>query len=350
MIVGSVPQLPYNKTLCNLSWEDTVDDQNERLKRFWEIEEMSSSKPMSLDEQKCEQHFQATHQRDANGRFIVLMPLKQSPTVLGNSFHTAEQQFLNLERKLIRNTNLYERYKLFMSEYIEHNLMSLCEPRILSMKYYLPHHGVINQWSITTKLRVVFKGSAQTETGFSLNSLQLVGPTIQQDLVSILLRFRSHRIVICADIEKMYRQVLIKPDERNLQCILWRFSPAEALKTYTLNTVTYGTTAAPFLTIRSLYQLGIECETSAPDISNVIKSDFYVDDLITGVSTSQQGNQLVHALNQTLLCGGFKLRKWLSNCPKVLEGIDDTDLHPRLFEFEKNEFSDTRTNVVTRSG
>lgn len=47
--------------------------------------------------------------------------------------------------------------------------------------------------------------------------------------------------MICADVAKMYRQVLIKPEDRCLQLILWRINPIEKISTYCLGIVTYGT-------------------------------------------------------------------------------------------------------------
>lgn len=177
------------------------------------------------------------------------MPLKLSPNLLGDSYNSAKNQFLNLERKLTKNSQLYDQYKLFMAEYIALGHMSLCDKTLYNTSYFLPHHGVVNNSSLTTKLRVVFNGSAPSSSGYSLNNLQMVGPTIQQDHFSILIRFRKHPVVLCADIEKMYRQVLIQDNQKHLQCICWRSSPYDSLKTYTLNTVTYGTTSAPFLAI-----------------------------------------------------------------------------------------------------
>lgn len=51
--------------------------------------------------------------------------------------------------------------------------------------------------------------------------------------------------VLTADVEKMYRQINIHPDGRDLQRIVWRTNESEPIQTYTLNTVTYGTTSAP---------------------------------------------------------------------------------------------------------
>jgi len=77
--------------------------------------------------------------------------------------------------------------------------------------YYLPHHPVIRDSSTTTKTRVVFDGSAKSSSGLSLNDLLHVGPTVQPDLYSIVLRFRTHQVCFTADIAMMYRQILIHP-------------------------------------------------------------------------------------------------------------------------------------------
>jgi len=52
-----------------------------------------------------------------------------------------------------------------------------------------------------------------------------------------------------------------------------------------LNTVTYGTASAPFLAIRYLLELSKE---SHPVASQLIASDFYVDDMITGANSLKE--------------------------------------------------------------
>jgi len=128
----------------------------------------------------------------------------------------------------------------------------------------MPHHGVIKEDSATTKLRVVFDASAKTDRGISLNEKLKSGPTIQDDLFSILLRWRQHEIVLGADAEKMYRQVWISEDQRDLQRIMWRPSSDKPINHYRLNTVTYGTTSASFLAIRSLQRAAEEQEDLYP--------------------------------------------------------------------------------------
>nr|CAH7735170.1 unnamed protein product [Callosobruchus chinensis] len=57
IVSGNVPNdavLGYKKTYCNFSVNNEIEQQ---LTRFWEIEELSHSNPLSYEEKLCEQHF-----------------------------------------------------------------------------------------------------------------------------------------------------------------------------------------------------------------------------------------------------------------------------------------------------
>jgi len=69
-------------------------------------------------------------------------------------------------------------------------------------------------------MRVVFDGSAATKSGHSLNDILLCGPTVQPDLISIILRFRIHKVALTTDIAKMYRQVRVTPEDCDMQRML----------------------------------------------------------------------------------------------------------------------------------
>lgn len=86
--------------------------------------------------------------------------------------------------------------------------------------FYLPHHGVVRENSITTKLRVVFNGSSRSSTGVSLNDLLHTGAKLQLDLFDVLIWFRQFRYVFSTDVEKMYRQIKVHPHDWNFQRIL----------------------------------------------------------------------------------------------------------------------------------
>ena len=122
---------------------------------------------------------------------------------------------------------------------------------------YLPHHGVLNEASSCTKLRVVFNAPARNKNGVSLNDALLVGPVLQDNLIYIVMRFRTYEVALTADLQKMYRQVLVDIKNRDFQRIVWRFSPNEPIREYCLNTVTYGQACASYLAIHCLKQLAM---------------------------------------------------------------------------------------------
>lgn len=78
----------------------------------------------------------------------------------------------------------------------------------------------------------------------------MVGPVVQLSLFSILVRARQYKYLLTGDIEKMYRQVLVDENDRNLQRILWRDSESAPLQTLTLNTLTYGTANASIQSLK----------------------------------------------------------------------------------------------------
>ncbi|KAK9703669.1 hypothetical protein QE152_g29195 [Popillia japonica] len=193
-----------------------------------------------------------------------------------------------------------------------------------SISYYMPHHGVLKEQRVTTKLRVVFDASTPTSTGFSLNNIQCVGPIVQDDLMSIILRFRIHRFVISADVTKMYRQILVAEEQRRLQRILWRDEPTQKVKTYELNTVTYGTASASYLATRCIRQLALDCKEQLPMVSKVIEQDFYVDDLLTGANEIEEATYIAQTVANILGSAGFELRKWLSNESRIVDSLNIT--------------------------
>lgn len=84
----------------------------------------------------------------------------------------AIKRFFNLERMLQRQPDLMEKYKRFIHEFIALGHMKRINDENYLMEkpnFYLPHHAVFKNDSLTTKLRVVFDVSAKSSNGMSLN-------------------------------------------------------------------------------------------------------------------------------------------------------------------------------------
>ncbi|XP_075163365.1 uncharacterized protein LOC142235999 [Haematobia irritans] len=306
----------YHLKTCNIGIIEREDSIDYILKRFWELEELPrvSNSIASQEQQECEAHFQKTVKRLQNGRIEVALPFKSDPSVLGQSYEIARRRFLSLERRMQKDEELRKMYHIFMNEYINLGHMSIADSSALSGPHYvIPHQCVLRPQSSSTKLRVVFDASCRTSSNVSLNDLLMVGPTIQEDLYSTLIRFRLHKYVVTADIEKMYRQVLIDEADRNYQLVLYRRSPQDEINIYRLNTVTYGTSSAPFLAIRCLQYLSEIYKELFPRGSLVLRKGFYVDDLLTGADSIEELSIIKSELIEILNSAGFNITKWLSN-------------------------------------
>lgn len=324
ILLGAVPDRQQSSKICNVSSVLNMHLSLEAdLRKFWEIEEVNVASSLTRAEEKCELYFDETHSRDDSGRYVVRIPFDDSVGALGNSRNSAVKRLIQVEKRLCQNDSMKQQYHEFMREYAALGHMQLASQWLNSDDngYYLPHHCVIKESSSTTKLRVVFDASCKTSTGISLNDKQLIGPKLQDDLFSIVVRFRQHAIALTADIAKMYRQVLVDERDVQYQRIVWRENVNDDISDWILKTVTYGMASAPYLAIRSLRQLAIDESSNFPVASNVVLSDFYVDDMLTGCESVEEAMKLQTDLKKLLCCGGFELRKWSSNNHKLLNLI-----------------------------
>lgn len=314
-----------------------VTNDLEEIAKYWEMEEIpSTASDLTKEEQYCEEHYIATTKRLEDGRYEVALPMKPDfEEKLGSSKSKATAQFKQLERKMAKSEAFSESYKQFMREYQELGHMRPAN-KSETPKYHLPHHGVIKEDSTTTKLRVVFNASAQTSSGLSLNDVMECGPNLQHDLPTLILNWRQYKYVITADIEKMFRQLLVRESDQHLQSIIWRESPYEPLQEYLLKTVTYGTKAAPYLAMRTLRQLAKDDALKYPLAAAALQNNFYTDDLLTGENTIEATKELQNQLIESLKSAGMNLRKWSANNNELLKDLS-TDQLDQPFDFKCSE-------------
>lgn len=286
------------------------------LPLFWQMEEYANEVPLTAEEKMCKKHFNDTVSRGEDGRFIVHLPFRENMSKLGRSYNIAKRRFLSLERRFKNNSELKNEYCKFINEYKDlGHLEQIFEDGYddNSDTCYLPHHAVLKEASTSTRLRVVFDESCKTDSGVSLNDILLKGPVLQDDLLFILTRFRTHNYVLSADITKMYRQFWVTNEHLRFQRILWREDSSEPIKIFQLNTITYGTVPASFLATRCLVKLAETVRNTKPDVYAAIVRDFYMDDFLGGAETLEAAIQLRDGLIEVLRAAGLELRKWTSN-------------------------------------
>lgn len=331
VIMGKVPNdysLP-SSSYCGVATEpyslETI------MKQFWEVEEVLSEPPVDPCDLICEKMYQCLHQRDDTGRYVVPLMFKDDASLLGESLSIASSSLNSLERRFKRDPDLFQSYNTFLSEYESlGHMKSISSGTFSPSTNYIPHHAVFKTAGNKTKIRVVFNASSKTLSNQSLNDLLYAGPKLQPNLASILCSFRIHPIVFVCDITKMYRQILVLPEHRKFQHILWRPSPNETVKEFELLTVTYGVSSSPYLAIRTLQQLVKDEGLHFPEASKLIANCTYIDDILAGSSSVEDALKLQADLIRLLELGGFELAKWASNDTSLLDHLppDKCDMQP----------------------
>ena len=157
-----------------------------------------------------------------------------------------------------------------------------CKPRL----HYLPHHGVVRQDSQTTKLRIVYNGSARAlGDQYSLNDCLQTGPNHIPKLFNILIRFRWHKIAITADIEKAILMIGIDQADRDFLRFLWVKDPFKSpyeLIHLRFTRLVFGIRPSPAILGSVLWHHIDKFESEWPELTKKLKDSFYVDDLLTG--------------------------------------------------------------------
>ncbi|GFW88932.1 integrase catalytic domain-containing protein [Trichonephila clavipes] len=246
------------------------------------------------------------------------MALNKDPSCLGNSKDIAIRRLNSLWKRLSRDSSYLSLYAEFLKEYEELGLLErVVESSEPPTHYYIPHHGVLRPEKLTNKLRIVFNGSSPSTTGISLNDILLKGE-VKEDVFESISRFRRHKFAFTTDIQKMYRQILINPDQQDLQRIIWKHGLDAEILTYRLKTVTYGLSNAPFLAIRTLQQLAKDEKSRFPLASETLLYDTYMDDIVSGAPDLETAQQLQSQLKDALQSCGMNLHKWSFNSPELL--------------------------------
>ncbi|XP_077275585.1 uncharacterized protein LOC143904642 [Temnothorax americanus] len=318
------------------SFATTIESIDAAVEQFWKLEEVPESIPCSEQDRRCREIFDQTTYRDHSGRFVVSYPFISDPPTFVDSRPIAVNRLRALERRFKSNGEFREGYNAFMQDYLDSGHMELASDPFPAdgRVYYLPHHGVYKLDSATTKLRVVFDASSKCPNGLSLNDTLLSGPKLQPDIVAVLLLFRAEPVAITADVKQMFRQIRIHPEHRNYQRIVWRFSESEPILDYILTTVTFGTTASPFLAIYCLLKLAHDNRKKYPLVYAALIESLYVDDVVVSVRTVERAVALRDQLLEFFRSAGFELRKWASSHPAALGGLDPEICSQKTLSFE----------------
>ena len=136
---------------------------------------------------------------------------------LPNNRRETERRLQSLRRKFHRDPNLGDKYRATMEDYIAKGYAPKLSDKEASKSgprtWYLPHFAVTSS-NKPNKVRIVFDAAAE-HGGTSLNNNLLQGPDYRNNLVGVLWRFREENVALVGDIESMFHQVKVRPEDQD---------------------------------------------------------------------------------------------------------------------------------------
>ncbi|KAL9960110.1 hypothetical protein ACROYT_G033517 [Oculina patagonica] len=228
-----------------------------------------------------------------DGRYQLALPWREQVPNLPNNRVLAERRLMSLKKRFLQDAKLFKKYKATIRDYVDKGHAKRVPENELVVEdkplWYLPNHPVFHP-NKPGKTRVVFDCAAKFR-GMSLNDHLLSGPDLTSSIVGVLTRFRHEQVALAADVEAMFHQVRVPPDDYDAFRFLWW--PDDDLD------------QEPVEYRMEVHLFGA---TSSPACSNVALRKTAEDNI-----------------NEFDKEGWVRLHKWLSNRPEVMETIPESE-------------------------
>ena len=322
----------------------TASDQDElttSLKRFWEVESVSSD---SIDpEIPSKQQDFVQNIRFTGARCAVGLPWKGND--IEDDYELCRNRLKSLHKKLLKDPKYLDEYNRNIEEQLATGIVEEVPPSDKNQKniHYLPPITVSferirpppNYVSCTTDQR-----KRRRVTTHLMTVCLLVIPQI----FDLLVRFRQNPVGLVADIEKAFLMIGINKEDRNMLRFLWlkdaKDPHSEILKLRFCRLV-FGLRPSPAI-LGATFQHHLEThEKQKPEIVEHLKKSLYVDDFVSGAENDERALEIYKGSKPLMSTGGFNLRKWSSNSDNVVKAIDALESSETM-----NSSTNSKSDVV----
>ena len=311
----------------------------EVVKKWWDMESYGTLK---VADKRTKEDKLATEILNStiefNGeRYEVGLLWNGEQAALSNNFSSALGQLRGLQRRLQTDELLKVKYTETINSDLSKGYISILSSSDLAATinqqiWYVPHHPVLNPHK-PDKVRSVCVFE-------SLNDILLAGPDLLASLMGILARFRENRYALSADIEEMFLQVEVRPEDRKFLRFLWSYEN-DQLVTYHYNRHIFGAKSSPTCANFALQRCATDNAENSDRASNITCHNFYMDDLLVSLQRREEADGVKAELIALLAKSGFKLTKWATN-------FDEDEVHDKALTILGLEWNKTDTLKVCR--
>ena len=254
------------------------------------------------------------------GNVVARLPFIRDPqTTLAPNKNKALKVYQTQVRKLAKNDKdrqdvLKSEAKMQQLEYVDyvHNLPPDQRKRIIEsiFQHFLPWRAVWNANSISTECRVVFDGSMPTSSTYAINHILAKGRNNLNKLVEVFIRWFTCISAYHCDIRKMYNTVNLREEDWIYQLYLWQeeLDPNVIPQLKVIKTLIYGLRPSGNQAEYALRETANLNKDEYPEVKVVIDNDMYVDDCLSGESSTDLAHQRADQIELVVNRTGFKIK------------------------------------------
>ncbi len=281
------------------------------VERMWALEESPEGEELSPAENHVLDLMKKKQAR-CKGRYMLPCTWKPANTRPGLGFRAALNRLESLERSAVfRNTHVRKKYQEVIAEWEEEEVTRRVEPGP-EAKHYIAHFPVCNLNKLSSKVRPVMDCSV------ALNDHLLSGPKLMNEVVPVLLRFRSGLVAFSGDVAKMFLRIFLRPEDRPYHCFLWRESPTSKLIHYQFQSHVFGNKGSPFVAIYALREQARVWQGKYPEAAATLSQSSLVDDILDSVDDVDTAKRVLEEVRLILGNMGMEVKKCMSSHPAVL--------------------------------
>ena len=208
--------MPAKNEILNESLEIT-----HTLKEFWRHEAAGLTAKSDDDTTNEESSdIRNIHFNDEEQKYEVSLPWKENICDnLPSEYDLCRNRLNSLFNQLKGKPELLREYDSIFKEQLASGIIEKvpADQEDKAGNHFICHHGVVKLDRETTKVRMVFDGSARSNKQvLSLNDHLETGVNYMPLLFDTVIRLKSHPIALAANIEKAFHQILIKEDDRDV--------------------------------------------------------------------------------------------------------------------------------------
>lgn len=296
------------------------------MKFMWSLESIGIvDSPKTTREEEAVENFNKTT-RYEHGRYEVKWPWIQYPPDLPTNYGLAYGRLKSILRRSDEST--FTEYDQILKQQLEANVIEVIKPSSNpSLQsnppiHYLPHHMVKQKGK---KGRIVYDASAKIKDQKSLNECMYRGPSMLEDLTSLLINFRTGKVGITADVERAFLQVGLQSDDRDVTRFLWVKDLKKDLTEDNLIhlrfcRVPFGVLASPFLLTATIrFHMSRTDKTLLSEVADKC----YVDNLVTSVDSTESAEGLYTRTKRVFEELSMNIRDWATNDPNFASKIPE---------------------------